>query len=147
MERPLIERYSFADEFTQEPDDSDRDRGIWIRDRSALSIRHQYVYHSPLSIHLRLPSSPLVLLFLILSSPTCSPANPSLPAVDPETRAEFEEQQKKSILNTSAAGGNPLQNFDMAAWMAGKTSGAGASSGSNSSGGREGDGGKSRRRG
>ena len=39
-------------------------------------------------------------------------------------RAEFEEQQKKSILSGGASTGNPLQNFDMAAWMAGKTSGA-----------------------
>lgn len=37
-------------------------------------------------------------------------------------RKEFEEQQKKSILGggTNPAK-NPLQNFDMAAWMAGKT--------------------------
>lgn len=43
--------------------------------------------------------------------------------VDPETRAEFEEQQKKSILNTANRGAaTSLQNFDMAAWMAGKTS-------------------------
>ena len=41
-------------------------------------------------------------------------------------RAEFEEQQKKSILSGGASGANPLQNFDMAAWMAGKTSSAGA---------------------
>lgn len=74
----------------------------------------------------------------------------SPPAVDPETRAEFEEQQKKSILNTSGAGANPLQNFDMAAWMAGKTSGASSSS-NNGGGGRDGEGrsegGKARRRG
>ena len=72
------------------------------------------------------------------------------PAVDPETRAEFEEQQKKSILNTGATGGNPLQNFDMAAWMAGKTSGASGASNSGG-GGRDGEvrseGGKARRRG
>lgn len=47
----------------------------------------------------------------------------SLTTVDPETRAEFEEQQKKSILNTANRGAaTSLQNFDMAAWMAGKTS-------------------------
>ncbi|MCJ1465341.1 hypothetical protein MMC07_003959 [Pseudocyphellaria aurata] len=73
-----------------------------------------------------------------------------LDSMDPETRAEFEEQQKKSILNTGASGGNPLQNFDMAAWMAGKTSGASTSS--SSGGGRRdgearGEGGKIRRRG
>lgn len=42
--------------------------------------------------------------------------------VDPEMRAEFEEQQKKSVLSGGANTANPLQNFDMAAWMAGKTS-------------------------
>lgn len=42
--------------------------------------------------------------------------------MDPETRAEFEEQQKKSILNSANRGATTsLQNFDMAAWMAGKT--------------------------
>lgn len=43
--------------------------------------------------------------------------------VDPEMKQEFEEQQKKSILSGGAATPNPLQNFDMAAWMAGKTAG------------------------
>lgn len=43
--------------------------------------------------------------------------------VDPEMKAEFEEHQKKSILPGGGAA-NPLQNFDMAAWMAGKTSGS-----------------------
>ncbi|KAL8744635.1 MAG: hypothetical protein Q9190_003140 [Brigantiaea leucoxantha] len=45
--------------------------------------------------------------------------------MDPEMRKEFEEQQKKSVLNGAAGGGNPLQNFDMAGWMAGQTSGGG----------------------
>lgn len=36
-------------------------------------------------------------------------------------KKEFEEQQKNSILNGGGANANPLQNFDMAAWMAGKT--------------------------
>lgn len=46
-------------------------------------------------------------------------------------KKEFEEHQKKSqlsgALGSGAAGGNPLRNFDMAAWMAGtpaKSSGA-----------------------
>lgn len=39
-------------------------------------------------------------------------------------RKEFEEQQGKSILSGGANTGNPLQNFDMAAWMAGKTAGS-----------------------
>lgn len=48
--------------------------------------------------------------------------------MDPETRAEFEEQQKKSILNSANRGAaTSLQNFDMAAWMAGKTSTSGSS--------------------
>lgn len=38
-------------------------------------------------------------------------------------KKEFEEQQKKSILSGGASTANPLQNFDMAAWMAGKTTG------------------------
>ncbi|KAI9814043.1 MAG: hypothetical protein M1827_003507 [Pycnora praestabilis] len=43
-------------------------------------------------------------------------------SMDPEMRAEFEEQSKKSPLaGGMSGGGNPLQNFDMAAWMAGKT--------------------------
>lgn len=45
-------------------------------------------------------------------------------------KAEFEEQQKKSIFagGTGGMGGgkNPLQDFDMAAWMVGKTSGKAA---------------------
>lgn len=36
-------------------------------------------------------------------------------------RAEFEEQRKKSPLGGGAAAANPLQSFDMAAWMAGST--------------------------
>lgn len=43
--------------------------------------------------------------------------------VDPEMKKEFEEQQKKSILSGGASTANPLQNFDMAGWMAAKTSG------------------------
>lgn len=38
-------------------------------------------------------------------------------------KKEFEEQQKKSILSGGASTANPLQNFDMAGWMAAKTSG------------------------
>lgn len=45
-------------------------------------------------------------------------------AVDPEMKKEFEEQQKKGILGGATGGNNPLQNFDMAGWMAGKTSSA-----------------------
>ena len=48
----------------------------------------------------------------------------SVQSVDPEMKKEFEEQQKKSILRGGASTANPLQNFDMAAWMAGKTAGS-----------------------
>lgn len=40
-------------------------------------------------------------------------------------KAEFEEQQKKSVVGNVAGGGNPLSGFDMAGWMAGQTSGGG----------------------
>ncbi|KAF2182806.1 hypothetical protein K469DRAFT_585120 [Zopfia rhizophila CBS 207.26] len=43
--------------------------------------------------------------------------------MDPETRAEFEEMQKKSPLS-GGNNNNPaqqIQNFDLASWMAGKT--------------------------
>ncbi|KAL9038132.1 MAG: hypothetical protein Q9180_003321 [Flavoplaca navasiana] len=49
--------------------------------------------------------------------------------MDPEMKAEFEEQQKKSVVGNVAGGGNPLSGFDMAGWMAGQTSDKGASSG------------------
>ncbi|KAI9699408.1 MAG: hypothetical protein M1836_003019 [Candelina mexicana] len=55
--------------------------------------------------------------------------------MDPEMRAEFEEQQKKSPLAGGMAGGNSLQNFDMAAWMAGKTGTTGSTTGKESGGG------------
>ncbi|KAL8702440.1 MAG: hypothetical protein Q9201_004391 [Fulgogasparrea decipioides] len=78
--------------------------------------------------------------------------------MDPEMRKEFEEQQKKSVLGNAAGGGNPLQSFDMAGWMAGQTAGktepepatANAKERGESSGGRSGGGGgqgKGRRRG
>ena len=45
-----------------------------------------------------------------------------LDSMDPEMRKEFEDQQKKGVLSGGAnAAKNPLQNFDMAAWMAGKS--------------------------
>jgi hypothetical protein len=45
-------------------------------------------------------------------------------SVDPETKAEFEEMQKSNPLTGGAGASNPaaqLQNFDLASWMAGKT--------------------------
>ncbi|KAL6720345.1 hypothetical protein ACLMJK_002266 [Lecanora helva] len=73
-------------------------------------------------------------------------------SMDPEMRKEFEEQQKKSILSGGANTANPLQNFDMAAWMAGKTAGSSseqsqAQSSAKESGNTGGGGGKARRRG
>ena len=45
-----------------------------------------------------------------------------LDSMDPEMRKEFEEQQKKGVLSGGGnAAKNSLQNFDMAAWMAGKS--------------------------
>ncbi|KAI9807533.1 MAG: hypothetical protein M1825_005473 [Sarcosagium campestre] len=46
-----------------------------------------------------------------------------LDKMDPEMRAEFEEQQRNNPLAGIAAGGgtSSLQNFDVAGWMAGKT--------------------------
>ena len=65
-------------------------------------------------------------------------------------RKEFEEQQKKSVLTGGAAKANPLQNFDMAAWMAGQTTatttGQDQGEGSSSTGGG-GGGAKARKRG
>jgi ER membrane protein complex subunit 7 len=62
--------------------------------------------------------------------------------VDPETRAEFEEMQKKSPLNSAANPATQIQNFDFASWMAGKTS-----SGEESSSQGQGQGGQAKRRG
>lgn len=59
-------------------------------------------------------------------------------SMDPEMKKEFEEQQKKSVLS-GGTNANPLQNFDMAAWMAGAT--RGSSSGGGSAGREEGEGG------
>lgn len=46
--------------------------------------------------------------------------------VDPETKAEFEEMQKKSPLMGSQGAATQLQNFDMSSWLAGKSTGGGA---------------------
>lgn len=50
-------------------------------------------------------------------------ANRTYSIVDPETRAEFEESQKNSAMNAFLSGGaakdNPLNNFDMAGYLAG----------------------------
>ena len=47
--------------------------------------------------------------------------------MDDETKAEFAEMQKKSPMAANPAAS--IQNFDLASWMAGKTSGAGAAAG------------------
>ena len=49
-------------------------------------------------------------------------------------KKEFEEQQKKSVLSGGASTANPLQNFDMAGWMAAKTSGQSVGTGDDRSG-------------
>jgi hypothetical protein len=42
--------------------------------------------------------------------------------VDPETKAEFEEMQKKGVMGSGNTGtAQQIQNFDLASWMAGKT--------------------------
>ncbi|MCJ1387241.1 hypothetical protein MMC18_000081 [Xylographa bjoerkii] len=66
-----------------------------------------------------------------------------LDSMDPETRKEFEESQKSGPLAGVTAATNPMQNFDIAAWMAG----SGKSEKSVSTGADEGGGGKARRRG
>lgn len=43
-------------------------------------------------------------------------------SVDDETRAEFEEMQKKNPVAQAANPAQALQNFDLASWMAGKQS-------------------------
>ncbi len=53
-----------------------------------------------------------------LCPPYLSANRQPLSPVDPEMRAEFEKSQKK----TGSSGANPLQNFDAAAWLAGKPS-------------------------
>lgn len=81
----------------------------------------------PPSSSLLFPShgSPLMIFFTPSPPPKQKLKKHHQHTVDPETRAEFEEQQKKSILNTAnRSATTSLQNFDMAAWMAGKTSGA-----------------------
>ncbi|MCJ1336459.1 hypothetical protein MMC09_001735 [Bachmanniomyces sp. S44760] len=95
--------------------------------------------HDPLPVQLVSPmsllSNPMILIGilgmgLVVGMPYL------LENMDPETKAEFEEAQKKSPLAGGAAGANPLSNFDMAEWMAGKPSGAKSS-------GTEGEGGGS----
>ncbi len=57
------------------------------------------------------------------------PSFPSPPTVDPEMRAEFEEQSKKNPMNSLMAGpqpgSNPMGNFDVAGFLAGQGSGGG----------------------
>lgn len=45
--------------------------------------------------------------------------------MDPETRAEFEEQSKKNPMNSLLSGPQPgAGNFDMAGYLAGQNSGS-----------------------
>ncbi|KAI1187863.1 hypothetical protein F5B17DRAFT_300300 [Nemania serpens] len=49
--------------------------------------------------------------------------------MDPEMRAEFEEQSKKNPMNSIMAGPQPGGNFDVAGFLAGQGSGSGSGSG------------------
>ena len=41
--------------------------------------------------------------------------------MDPETKAEFEEMQKKGVMGSGETNtAQQIQNFDLASWMAGK---------------------------
>ena len=44
---------------------------------------------------------------------------PSHPTVDPELKAEFQEQQRKTLAGRAQSGDNPLSNFDMAGFLSG----------------------------
>ena len=59
--------------------------------------------------------------FLTLADHHITRAPTNFVTVDPEMKKEFEEQQKSSPLAGVTSGGGPMQGFDMAAWMAGKT--------------------------
>ncbi|KAF2755093.1 hypothetical protein EJ05DRAFT_478902 [Pseudovirgaria hyperparasitica] len=52
--------------------------------------------------------------------------------MDPETKAEFEEMRKTSPLASSSNPAAQIQNFDLASWMAGKTTVGSESVGSGS---------------
>ena len=42
--------------------------------------------------------------------------------MDPETKAEFEEMQKNGVMGSGTTEtAQQIQNFDLASWMAGKT--------------------------
>lgn len=49
--------------------------------------------------------------------------------VDPETKAEFEEIQRKGPISGGDGAATQLQNFDLAGWMAGKGQGGGSGGG------------------
>jgi len=100
---------------TKESNDIDSSGGVGLRVRDAIHHGQQYVYtpFPPQFFQTHTLQYPYALQLL----------TSSYPPVDPEMKKEFEEQQKKSILSGGASTANPLQNFDMAAWMAGKTTG------------------------
>lgn len=50
--------------------------------------------------------------------------------MDPETRAEFEEMQKKSPVTGAEGAAASIQNFDLASFLAGKSSDTSSNSGS-----------------
>lgn len=49
--------------------------------------------------------------------------------VDPELKEEFEEMQKNGVLGSGTTNtAQQIQNFDLASWMAGKTTDTGSAS-------------------
>lgn len=49
--------------------------------------------------------------------------------MDAETKAELDEMQKKGAITGQNGAATQIQNFDLAGWMAGKSSGTGGGSG------------------
>ncbi|KAK6339461.1 hypothetical protein TWF718_008874 [Orbilia javanica] len=68
---------------------------------------------------MKLLSNPMILIAIVaIGGMTLMPK--MVENMDPETRAEFEKQQQNSVLSGSQ--NNPLQNFDMAGYLAGSSS-------------------------
>lgn len=90
---------SLATFFLEEPDDLDGSLYLAHRLRNAIPCGQQYVLRDQVS--------------------TCKA---DFITVDDETKAEFEEMQKKGVLGSgSTQTAQQIQNFDLASWMAGKT--------------------------
>ncbi|KAJ9665388.1 hypothetical protein H2201_004465 [Coniosporium apollinis] len=97
-------------------------RGRVVAEVRAVAGKEYYQERSGFSV-LSFLKSPMILmalfsLGLIVGMPYL------MENMDPETRAEFEEMQKKSPLASANNPAAQLQNFDLASWMAGKSTGA-----------------------